>query len=313
MPTFRELLFGAAPATSYELASINESAYQAAWISTEDWHFECPRCRRRTPFSEKESFLFCGHCFTHCSVSGGVKEIPEEYSFLAPINATHFCGVVTVKPERLLPGMAGNILENGCICWYPAEGTAEVLLDQDHMNLATGRIRERIESSIRQRSPAITNIKWITIGVQTVAIKEDIERGAFEKWAKRQKRTLGGGLQLDRTPAGERWDYVTKAAESAWRAWQAARSGHGQRSMQIDENIEHAEPVILSRDDYVGWYMAEGTSSRGVSHVLMKGDKWSLCRMTMLAAARKNESPFGPKCKTCLKLLMSGKKSSGGR
>ena len=217
--TFRELLSGAAGAASHRLSAINESGYQVAWISTEDWHFECPVCRRRTPFSEEDCQLFCGHCFTHCSIDGGVEAIPEEFSFLAPLNATHFCGVVTVKPPKLLSGMAGNILGSGCVCWYPAAGTADVLLDQDHMNLAVGRVRERIEDGIRKKSPAIKHIEWITVGRTAVGTSKDIEHEAFEKWAGSEMKDFAGGIDVFRDMTGGGWSYATKAAEAAWRSW----------------------------------------------------------------------------------------------
>lgn len=50
------------------------------------------------------------------------------------------------------------------------------------------------------------------------------ERDEFEKWAKNKLKGFAGGVELAKDQTNSGWTYYTKAAEVAWRAWQAARA-----------------------------------------------------------------------------------------
>jgi len=159
-PTFREMLFGSKPRHK-EAANVSSlSAGDLAWINEEDWHFECPVCHKRTPFSDKDSALLCGHCFSRLEVDGWPAQITEEKAMFAPPNVTHLCKVVAFKPEIKLKGIAGNLLSAGAICWYPGEGCAEIVLDGDHLRLMNDNNRKRVEGYIMDKSPNISRVFW---------------------------------------------------------------------------------------------------------------------------------------------------------
>lgn len=82
-------------------------------------------------------------------------------------------------------------------------------------------------------------------------------REEFEKWVRTEMTGFAGGVVLAADLTDSDWDYFTKAAEVAWRAWQAARAQDGglchcnarQDLLEIHRVAAHIAGVELPTED----------------------------------------------------------------
>lgn len=95
------------------------------------------------------------------------------------------------------------------------------------------------------------------------------EREEFEKWVRTEMKGFAGGVELAPDLTDSDWDYFTKAAEVAWRAWQAARAHDGgeavawswvSRGRHVTVDKSHAEELRADGELVVPLYTRPSSS-----------------------------------------------------
>lgn len=71
---------------------------------------------------------------------------------------------------------------------------------------------------------------------------------------------------------------------------------------------------ILSNEDWEGWFLPATTSASPVQHLLLKEggskERFSLCGVVAIDKDRDPKNSFTPKCKTCLRMALSGRSNT---